>query len=42
LRTWTLDKAYPVRWEVGALNSEDNKVAIETIELAHAGWKRGL
>ncbi|MEZ4858757.1 MAG: phage tail protein [Flavobacteriaceae bacterium] len=27
--------AYPVKWNVSDLNAEENKIAIETIELAY-------
>lgn len=40
LHAWTFANAYPVRWELGAFNAEENKVAVETIELAYAYWMR--
>ncbi|MBI1395194.1 MAG: phage tail protein [Betaproteobacteria bacterium] len=42
LHGWTFANAYPVRWELGAFNSQENKVAVETIELAYAYWMREI
>ena len=36
-REWTLDQAYPVKWTGPTLNSANNEVAIETLELVHHG-----
>ncbi len=33
--TWNVVNAYPVKWNVADLNAEENKLAIETIELAY-------
>lgn len=35
LVTWNVVNAYPVKWNVSDLNAEENKIAIETIELAY-------
>jgi len=35
LMTWNVVHAYPVKWNVADLNAEENKLAIETIELAY-------
>lgn len=35
LRCWWCSNAYPVKWEVTAFNSLDNKLAIETLELCY-------
>tara|TARA_B100000508_G_scaffold124036_1_gene107098 strand:+ start:151 stop:591 length:441 start_codon:yes stop_codon:yes gene_type:complete len=35
LLTWNVVHAYPVKWNVSDLNAEENKIAIETIELAY-------
>lgn len=35
LVTWNVVHAYPVKWNVSDLNAEENKIAIETIELAY-------
>jgi len=42
LHGWTFGNAYPVRWELGAFNAEENKVAVETVELAYAYWMREI
>lgn len=34
-KSWTINKAYPVKWSASELNSEKNAVFIETIELAY-------
>jgi phage tail-like protein len=34
---WTLDEAWPVKWELSELDASKNEVAIETLELAHEG-----
>jgi len=35
LVTWNVVHAYPVKWAVEDLNAEENKLSIETIELAY-------
>ena len=35
LRTWNIVNAYPVKWQVSGFNAMENKLAIETIELAY-------
>ncbi|MGE3976123.1 MAG: phage tail protein [Nitrospira sp.] len=40
IRSWAIAGAYPVKWEVGNLNSTKNEVAIETIELSYATLTR--
>jgi len=35
LVTWNVIHAYPVKWTVEDLNAEENKLSIETIELAY-------
>lgn len=35
LRSWSFSGAYPVRWEVGSLESTRNEVALETVELSY-------
>lgn len=35
LVTWNVVHAYPVKWNVSDLHAEENKIAIETIELAY-------
>ena len=36
--TWNLTGAWPVRWEADPFNSMDNKVAVETLELAYTSF----
>ncbi len=36
LRSWSVERAYPVKWEVQPFHSTKNEVAIETIELSYA------
>lgn len=35
---WTLTGVYPVSWTGPTLSATDNKVALETLELAHQGF----
>lgn len=35
LRCWWCSHAYPVKWEVGVFNAQENKLAIETLELCY-------
>lgn len=35
LRCWLCSHAYPVKWEVGGFNAQENKLAIETLELCY-------
>ena len=37
--TWALADVVPVRWSGPALNSDSSKVAVETLELAHHGFR---
>ena len=39
LITWNVVNAYPIKWEVSELNAEENKLSIETIELAYNYFK---
>lgn len=40
LQTWNIVHAIPVKWEVGDFNAEENKLAIETLELTYNYFKR--
>ena len=42
LRSWNIQNAYPVRWEVEPFQSTKNEVALEKIELCYAYSKRGF
>lgn len=35
LRCWWCSHAYPVKWDVGVFNAQENKLAIETLELCY-------
>ena len=35
LKTWKIKHAWPVKWEVGDFNAEENKLVVETIELTY-------
>ena len=35
LQTWKIVHAYPVKWNVGDFNAEENKIVIETLELSY-------
>lgn len=39
LMSWSFVNAFPVKWSLGALNSQESAVAIENIELAYQEWK---
>ncbi|WP_298855448.1 phage tail protein [uncultured Ruegeria sp.] len=39
---WSLDRAWPVGWQVAQFNARENSVAIETIDLAYAQVRRKL
>ena len=41
VRRWTFYGAYPIKWTGPSLNSTENAVAIETLELAHEGMEGG-
>ena len=37
---WAFVNAYPVKWDVASLNSEDNKILTETLELSYNYFDR--
>ncbi len=39
---WTFAGAYPVDWQLGSLDAMENKVALETVELAYTTVTRVL
>ncbi len=41
LRTWTLDHAYPIKWEGPRLDAKKGEVVFESLELAHRGLTTG-
>jgi phage tail-like protein len=40
LIVWTFTNAYPVKWVTSSLNSTENKMAVETLEIAYAFVER--
>jgi len=42
LASWTVSRAYPLKWSVGGFDAMKNELAVETIELAYATLKRKL
>lgn len=42
LVTWTFDNAWPVKWEVGQLDSKSNHVLTESLEVAYTTVTRQL
>jgi phage tail-like protein len=38
---WNFEQAWPAKWTGPSLTAEGNDVAIETLELAHEGIRRG-
>ncbi len=39
VKTWEVKEAYPIKWTGPDLRATSMEVAIETLELAHQGWK---
>jgi len=39
LLSWNIVSAYPIKWDVGEFNAEENKLVIETLELAYNYFK---
>jgi phage tail-like protein len=39
IKTWEVSDAWPAKWEAPGLDSGKNEVGIETLELAHNGFK---
>ncbi len=37
---WDLDQAYPVKWQGPTFRADSTVVVVETLELAHHGWRR--
>lgn len=40
VKGWEFLSGYPVRWEGPELSAEDSAVAIESLEIAHEGFRR--
>jgi phage tail-like protein len=41
LATWNFTKAYPVKWLLADFKAQENALAIETLELAYAMFRKG-
>jgi phage tail-like protein len=39
VKTWEVAEAYPVKWTGPDMRASSMDIAIETLELAHQGWK---
>jgi phage tail-like protein len=39
LRTWSFEKAFPVKWTGPSFNAGQSQVAVETLEIVHEGLK---
>ena len=39
VKTWEVSEAYPVKWTGPDMRASSMDVAIETLELAHRGWR---
>ena len=39
VKQWDIDEAYPVKWTGPELRASSMEVVVESIELAHKGWK---
>lgn len=40
LHSWSVLNAYPVKWDIGVLNSQKNEIVIETLEMAYTNLVR--
>jgi phage tail-like protein len=40
--SWSIDRAYPVKWSVGGFDAMKNEIAIETMEFAYNTLQRVL
>ena len=40
LASWNIERAIPLSWELGVLNSTSNELAIETLTLKYRNFKR--
>jgi phage tail-like protein len=39
VKTWEVTEAYPVKWTGPDMRASSMDVAIETLEIAHSGWR---
>ena len=40
LATWTFPRVWPVKWSISEFKSMDNSLVIESLELAHQGFRK--
>ena len=40
LSTWTFSRVWPVKWSISEFKSMDNSLVIESLELAHQGFRK--
>ncbi|WP_111429167.1 phage tail protein [Rhodobacteraceae bacterium DSL-40] len=40
--SWSIDRAYPVKWSVGGFDAMKNEIAVETVEFAYNMLKRSV
>ncbi len=40
VRSWSINNAYPVKWEIDSLDAKKNDIVIETLEFAYTYLKR--
>ena len=38
---WLIDQAFPVKWSAGDLDGSSGHVLVESVELAHHGFRKG-
>jgi len=41
LAAWSFTRAYPVKWTISDFKAQDNALAIESLELTYASFRRG-
>ena len=39
IMTWSVENAWPLKWSVSGFNAQENKIAVESIELAYRNFK---
>lgn len=37
--SWSIENAWPLKWSVSGFNAQENKIAVESIELAYRNFK---
>lgn len=41
LASWQFVRAWPVKWSISDFKAQDNSLVIESLELAHGGFRKG-